>query len=45
MVGTPDGQTMLKEQLTGDNPEQLGLQVADKLIARGADRILDAVRE
>lgn len=45
MVGTPDGQTMLKEQLTGENPEQLGLQVADKLIARGADRILDAVRE
>jgi hydroxymethylbilane synthase len=45
MVGTPDGRTLLKEQETGKDPEALGLLVADKLIARGADRILAAVRE
>jgi hydroxymethylbilane synthase len=45
MVGTPDGQTLLKEQESGTDPEALGLLVADKLISRGADRILAAVRE
>jgi hydroxymethylbilane synthase len=45
MVGTPDGRTLLKEQESGTDPEALGLLVADKLIARGADRILAAVRE
>ncbi len=45
MVGSPDGLTLLKETETGSDPEKLGLLVADKLIARGADRILDAARE
>ncbi|MGO4538092.1 hydroxymethylbilane synthase [Paenibacillus sp. 2TAB19] len=40
MVGSPDGETLLKEQLRGMNPEQLGRDVAAALIARGADRIL-----
>jgi len=45
MVGTPDGKTMLKETATGSDPEALGLLIADKLIAQGADRILADVRE
>lgn len=40
MVGSPDGETLLKEQLRGTNPEQLGRDVAAALVARGADRIL-----
>nr|WP_028611838.1 hydroxymethylbilane synthase [Paenibacillus harenae] len=40
IVGTPDGVTLLKEMKRGTDPEQLGRDVADALIARGADRIL-----
>ncbi|MFC0212626.1 hydroxymethylbilane synthase [Paenibacillus chartarius] len=43
-VGTPDGQTLLKETSTGTDPEQLGRQIAAVLKERGADRILAAVR-
>ncbi|MNI69910.1 porphobilinogen deaminase [compost metagenome] len=45
MVGTPDGTKLLKEQAIGTDPELLGLQVADKLISQGAERILAEVRE
>ncbi|MCR8644176.1 hydroxymethylbilane synthase [Paenibacillus sp. N1-5-1-14] len=45
IVGTPDGKTLLREELSGTNPEELGLAVAAKLKARGADRILAEVRE
>ncbi|NWL88905.1 hydroxymethylbilane synthase [Paenibacillus sp. 79R4] len=45
MVGAPDGSLILKESLTGDDPVQLGEDVAQKLISQGADRILAAVRE
>lgn len=40
MVGSPDGTVLLKEMKQGTDPEQLGRDVADALIARGADRIL-----
>ena len=40
MAGTTDGRVILKETLRGNNPEQLGEQVASQLIAQGADRIL-----
>jgi hydroxymethylbilane synthase len=45
MVGTPDGTELLKESMHGTDPKALGQQVAEKLIARGADRILKQVRE
>lgn len=45
MVGAPDGSLILKESLTGDDPVQLGEDVAQKLISQGADRILAAARE
>ncbi|MFD0588310.1 hydroxymethylbilane synthase [Paenibacillus sp. GCM10027627] len=40
MVGSPDGATLLKEMKRGTDPEQLGREVAEALIASGADRIL-----
>jgi hydroxymethylbilane synthase len=45
MVGSPDGRTLIKETASGTDPEALGLLVANKLIAQGADRILAAARE
>lgn len=45
MVGTPDGATLLKEFAEGDQPAELGLQVAEKLLAKGAGEILAASRE
>ncbi|SEC71765.1 hydroxymethylbilane synthase [Paenibacillus sp. GP183] len=45
MVGSPDGRTLLKESASGNDPEALGLLVANLLIAQGADRILAAARE
>ncbi|WP_223068247.1 hydroxymethylbilane synthase [Paenibacillus caui] len=44
MVGSPDGRTILKEELRGTDPERLGTEVANKLIARGAGDILAEVR-
>jgi len=40
IVGSPDGKVLLKEQRRGTHPEQLGREVAEQLIERGADRIL-----
>jgi hydroxymethylbilane synthase len=45
MVGSPDGEVMLKEIRKGTDPEQLGRDVADALVARGADRILAEIGE
>ncbi len=44
MVGTPDGSVILKETCTGGDPVKLGQEVAGKLIARGAEKILADVR-
>ncbi|UQZ33109.1 hydroxymethylbilane synthase [Paenibacillus sp. PK3_47] len=44
MVGTPDGSVILKETCTGEDPVKLGQEVAGKLIARGAEKILADVR-
>src|SRR5262249_52291550 len=43
MVGRPDGSEILREQGTGDNPEKLGRDVAQTLLRRGAERILNDV--
>jgi hydroxymethylbilane synthase len=40
MVGSPDGRTMLREQMSGSDPEALGREVAERLLARGADKLL-----
>lgn len=44
MVGSPDGQEILKEKMTGNDPKRLGIDIALRLIERGADRILAEVR-
>ncbi|MFS1513931.1 hydroxymethylbilane synthase [Chengkuizengella sp. SCS-71B] len=44
LVGSPDGETVIKDQITGNDPEKLGVQLAQILIDRGANRILDEVR-
>lgn len=45
MVGNPDGTLLLTAQATGADsaPEALGIQVAEDLLAQGAQAILDAV--
>ncbi|OZB91130.1 hydroxymethylbilane synthase [Paenibacillus sp. XY044] len=45
MVGSPEGDVILKETLTGTDPQKLGEDVANKLIAQGAERILEQTRE
>jgi hydroxymethylbilane synthase len=44
MVGTPDGETLLKESMTGTDARLLGRELARRLMRLGADRILADVR-
>ncbi len=43
MVGRPDGSELLREEADGDDPEQLGRDTAQKLLSRGANKILEDV--
>lgn len=43
IVAEPDGGQVLREQQTGDDPEELGACVGKALLARGAEAILRAV--
>ncbi|MBB1125619.1 hydroxymethylbilane synthase [Thiospirillum jenense] len=47
LVGLPDGQLILRSERRGDpaNGEAIGREVAEELLAHGADHILEAVRE
>jgi hydroxymethylbilane synthase len=40
MVGRPDGSEILREHASGDDAERLGRETAQKLLERGADKIL-----
>src|SRR6266852_1594221 len=40
MAGRPDGSEVLREQASGDDPQELGRAAAQTLLKRGADRIL-----
>ncbi|NMO95295.1 hydroxymethylbilane synthase [Paenibacillus lemnae] len=44
MVGSPEGDVILKESSEGTEPESLGIAVAEKLKAGGAEEILSQVR-
>ncbi|WP_010531140.1 hydroxymethylbilane synthase [Lentibacillus jeotgali] len=44
-VGTTDGTTLLKEVVRGTDPENVGTEAAQKLIARGARDIIEQVKE
>jgi len=43
MVGRPDGSLILREQANGRDPQALGRETAQTLLARGADKILSEV--
>lgn len=45
LVGSPDGKTVLQAEARGgsDNPEKLGVAVAEALLAQGAGEILAAI--
>lgn len=45
LVGSPDGKTMIEGDIRGhkDDAKSLGVQLADDLLARGADVILEAI--
>lgn len=45
LVGTPDGKTILKETVRGTEPEEVGKEVAEKLIQQGAKDIVDKVKQ
>lgn len=45
LVGTPDGNTILKEIVRGTEPESVGTEAATKLINQGAKEIVDKVKE
>jgi hydroxymethylbilane synthase len=45
LVGSPDGKTIIKEQVKGKNPEELGQLAADKLISQGAKDLIDKVKQ
>jgi hydroxymethylbilane synthase len=39
-VGAPDGSAWVRDELTGDDPEALGVAVAERLLAAGARELL-----
>jgi hydroxymethylbilane synthase len=43
IVADPDGSTILRDSRDGDDPEKLGNDAGEALLARGGDRILEAV--
>ncbi|WP_068825105.1 hydroxymethylbilane synthase [Pseudomonas sp. BMS12] len=43
LVGQPDGGLLLRAEGRGNDAEALGVQVAEQLLAQGAEAILDAV--
>lgn len=45
LVGSPDGKTIIKEQVKGKNPEEIGEQAAEKLISQGAKDLIDKVKQ
>jgi hydroxymethylbilane synthase len=45
LVGTPDGKTIIRGQRVGENPDDIGVLLAQDLMDRGAKDILDKVKE
>ncbi|RSL32612.1 hydroxymethylbilane synthase [Salibacterium salarium] len=44
LVGSPDGETILREKRTGQDPEEVGKLAAQALLERGGKEILDKVK-
>ncbi|MEQ6375757.1 hydroxymethylbilane synthase [Bacillaceae bacterium S4-13-58] len=45
LVGTPDGQTLLKETVRGKDPVKVGIEAANLIRERGGKGIIDSVKE
>ncbi|MFE8696907.1 hydroxymethylbilane synthase [Cytobacillus sp. FJAT-53684] len=45
LVGSPDGKIIYKEQITGTDPEKVGIEAADSLIKQGGKALIDQVKE
>lgn len=45
MVGSADAKQMLVERMEGPDPEALGQSLAQRLIERGANKLLDEIRQ
>lgn len=45
LVASSDGKVILKETRSGHDPEQLGISVAEELLASGAQALLEAAKE
>jgi hydroxymethylbilane synthase len=43
VVATPDGKQIIRESRSGSDPQQLGIEVGQTLLSRGAGQILEAV--
>ncbi|WP_102274386.1 hydroxymethylbilane synthase [Cytobacillus massiliigabonensis] len=44
LVGSPDGKIIYKEQITGSNPEEVGIAAANSLIKLGGKELIDQVK-
>ncbi|AIM15789.1 porphobilinogen deaminase [Bacillus sp. X1(2014)] len=44
LVASPEGQEIFKEELRGQNPEELGVQAANLLIEKGAKDLIERVK-
>jgi hydroxymethylbilane synthase len=44
LVASPEGQEIIKEEVRGQNPEELGVQAADLLIQKGGKDLIDKVK-
>lgn len=45
LVASPDGKTIFKETIKGNDPVAIGKQVAEKMLSEGAKEVLDKVKE
>ena len=43
LVGDPDGSLLLRDEIMGKDAESIGIELADRLLAAGADKILAKV--
>ena len=44
LVASPEGHDVYREELRGQNPEELGIQAADRLIKKGAKDLIERVK-
>ncbi|MBT2727048.1 hydroxymethylbilane synthase [Bacillus sp. ISL-75] len=44
LVASPEGHEIIKEEVRGQNPEELGVQAADLLIQKGGKDLIDKVK-